>query len=54
MPYESVDVSVLVDIEKGNDLACFVIRGVEKMSVIEIANHVIANGEEMKKNRGGK
>jgi hypothetical protein len=46
--YESVDVSVLVDIEKGNDLASFVIKGVEKMSVIEIANHAIAKGKEMK------
>ena len=52
--YESVDVSVLVDIEKGNDLASFVIKGVEKMSVIEIANHAIAKGKEMKQNGGGK
>ena len=54
MPYESVDVSVLVDIEKGNDLACFVIRGVENKSVIEIANYVRVKGEEMKMDGGGR
>ena len=44
---------VLVDVEKGKDLASFVIRGVDKMTVIDIANHVIAKGEEMKKNGVG-
>ena len=46
--------SVLVDVEKGKDLASFVIRGVDKMTVVEIANYAKAKGEEIKENGGGK
>ena len=45
---------MLVDIEKGHDLASFVTRGVEKMSVIDIADYFLAKREEMRENGGGK
>lgn len=53
MPYESVDVSCLIDIEGGKDLAIICLKGVDKMSVEDIASYIKAQAGKMKKSSGG-
>ncbi len=53
MPYETIDVSCLVDIEGGKDLAFVCIKGVDKMSVEDIASFIKEKAKGMKRNEGG-
>lgn len=53
MPYETVDVSCLVDIEGGKDLAMICVEGVDKMSVEEVASFIRGKTSKMKKASGG-
>lgn len=48
-----MDVSCLIDIEGGKDLAIVCIRGVDKMSVEDIASFIKDKASKMKKSSGG-
>ena len=49
MPYKSVNVSCLVDVEGGRDLAMVLVEGVDKMSVEEIASFINSKAGKIKK-----
>lgn len=40
MPHDSVDISCLVDIEGGKDLALVLVKEVDKKSVKEVAKYI--------------
>ena len=48
MPYDSVDISCLVDLD-GKDLAAVCIKGVDKMSVEDIASFIREKAGKAKK-----
>ena len=53
MPYDTIDVSCLVNIEGGKDLAMICIKGVDKMSVEDIADFIKTKTSKMKRSDGG-
>jgi pyruvate/2-oxoglutarate dehydrogenase complex dihydrolipoamide acyltransferase (E2) component len=53
VPYKTVDVSCLVNVEGGKDLAMTCLRGVDKMSIMDIANYIKEKTSKMKKSGGG-
>jgi hypothetical protein len=48
-----VDISCLIDVEGGKDLAALCIKGVEKMSVEDIASYIRDEAGKAKKSSGG-
>jgi hypothetical protein len=53
VPYESVDISCLIDIEGGKDLAIVCLKGIDKMSVEDIASFIRDQATKMKRSSGG-
>ncbi len=53
VPYDSVDISCLIDVEGGKDLAVVCVKGIDKMSVEDIASFIREKGTRMKKSSGG-
>lgn len=53
MPYETVDIGCLVDIEGGKDLAIVTVKSINKLSVEEIAGYIKDKASKMKKSSGG-
>lgn len=52
MPFDSINISCLVDIDGGKDLAMMLIEDVDKKSVIEIAQFIKEKGSKIKKGKG--
>ena len=50
---QTVDVSTLVDIGGGKDLALLLVKGVDKMSIEDIASFMNNKARNMKKDNGG-
>lgn len=52
MPHSTVDISCLVDIEGGKDLAMILVEQTDKKSVKEIATFLKEKGAKIKTNKG--
>lgn len=52
VPHDSIDVSCLVDIAGGKDLALLLVKDVDKKSVKEIASFIREKGSRIKANKG--
>lgn len=53
MPYEQIDISCLVDIEGGKDLAFIKVENIGDMSVMDIAKFIREKASKMKRTGGG-
>ncbi|EGR28706.1 hypothetical protein IMG5_170060 [Ichthyophthirius multifiliis] len=52
VPFETVDVTCLIDIDNGNDLGAITIRKCDELSVLELAKYVKQKSEKIKKSKG--